>query len=241
MVTRKKLYCAEALRMSRKCQDMLPVADTAKARKTIKDVIRATKMLICALTPAEELKATEKILFSTKDLNALKLIIDKLVDIPMPIDELLNDLLKANDVSDWSAWMVAQEQLRYWLADIEPRILFSNVKEQRLHEAITRTRNMLLPGLRNIFFERDEKLRRQLISDYADETASTIVQLGMSGVSELLDFTTSAIPPIVRRSYDMLIIHLQESNPTFESLAASIILLEFSFKHSLDVGVYHNR
>jgi len=238
---RKKLYCAEALRLSRKSQEMLPMADTARTRQVIKEVTRALKVFICAVVPLAELESTEEKLFSIKDLRTLKTMVDDVIAEPVPIGPALAVALEVDKIADWSQWMVDQVELSYWFAEVESYVLISEVKERKFFESIVQVRNMLLPEMRNIFFEKDADIRSEVIGRYADEAAATIAQLGLLGVPELLDFTTDNTPQIIQQSYEILVEHLQERGSGFRCLAAAVILLEFSLQCAIDRDMYLNQ
>lgn len=229
---RIKMYQAMAANMIRDAQSILPAADTAQARKTLKFVRKLLKAIICSYTNASDLDRVEEQLIDICEFTSLKSLVDEHVVDKIPLEDIFQEVLDGDKVKDWPQWMTAQEHLLYWLNDIDIPIL--NTKDARLYDTITQIVHMLMLDLKAVLGEPNEAKRSEKISDFGDKTASMVVRLALAGVDLLLDLTTSSTPLRVRQGYGILVNHLKSSSQaSVECLAASIILLEYALECSV--------
>lgn len=92
---------------------------------------------------------------------------------------------------------------------------------------------MLITRLKNILMEKDSKVRKKLISEYADHTSSFVARLALGGVERLYDLTLVSVPVRVQDSYRLITNHHKQGTSNFSTLAAAVILLEFGITEGL--------
>jgi hypothetical protein len=233
LLIRHLLYKAQAISMLNDLNEKLPVADTEYARHVAKSILKALKVICCALSPVNELTLTEKQLKAHKNFDGILSVFYSLTGRSLTVPDTLKEALTHEKILDWAGWMVAQENLIAELLEYKAELSLSEVKEDRLVEAIVSVRNMLLLDLHGIIDAPSIKKQHDLISDYADKTASVLVRLAVNGVSDLADLTSHNTPGIVTESYAIIVKHLQRKHPDITCLAASIVLLEYALKSSL--------
>ena len=151
----------------------------------------------------------------------------------MPLDDIFQEVMDGARVTDWPLWMTTQEDYVYWLTELEKNIPEQKTREERLFGGIMAVILMLMFNLKDILGEPDPERLAPKIHDFADKTASILVRLALSGVSSLVDFTTKSTPERVKVSYEIVIKHLQTSQPTMECLAAAVILLEYALERGV--------
>lgn len=239
VLVRQLFYQAETVRLASELQRTLPVANTSEARHVVKEISRCCKTLLCSLVPISKLEALEDELMTASDIFAVKNIASRM-GVTIPVDDTMKAALDGQ-VDDWPGWMIAQEEMAKWFTQMESDIPLARSDKRRLCEHILEVRYMLFASLRNIFLEVNETRRLELISEYADRTASLLVVLGLAGISPLVDFSTDSTPMAVRQANDVLVRHLQSNKPTIECLAAAVVLLEFSFKSAVNANVFHRQ
>lgn len=230
--TRINIYRAMLRHMINKAKSQLPMADTRQGRKTVKFLRKLTKAVICSYAEPDEIELLEENLQSIGDLNSLSELVNRKLRHGPPFDDIFQTILNGERVSDWPAWMIAQEELIYWMDQVEKNLPSQNIKDTRLFGGIVKVILMLLIDLKTILGLQGEK-REKRIGKFADETASAIVQLALSGVSSLVDFTTISTPARVNESHQILVNHLEDSRSNMECLAASVILLEYALERSI--------
>ena len=231
----KRLYKAEFLIFRQRCLESFPVADTSRARKTAKFLLRFIKVFICACDSKTELSHLEAQLCDIKDFSGLQEYLKKITNSSLPQFDLFQKALDGETVDDWPAWMMAQEELTYWLVDNTPDF-FKDKSEQRFFVTVCQVRDMLMLGLKDILSLQDDEERRRRIGEFADKTASILVKLAMSRVVKLADLTTETTPIRVKDSYEVLVHHLKSTRADEMCLAASVILLEYALEESVLLG-----
>jgi hypothetical protein len=229
VTTRKKLYIARADGFCSEYGHLLPLADTSSARKTAKILHRGMKLLICSYASPDRLDEVENELFSISSFGELKVLFKTVRKHGLEVDDIIERAFQGQDISDWPRWMVAQDEIaRQLLELIQDQRL--PIEESRLHETLaSAVHDMLIAGLKEIFGEKNPTVRRQMIEKYADNTASMIVKLALSGVKSLYDLDSKQVMDTIRESYHVLTDHLGgESGSDTRLLAAAISLLEYS-------------
>lgn len=231
----RKMYQAKEQIFSDQCVEQFPVADTSKARKTAKLLLYFLKVFVCTYDLESNLSQLEEELFDVKDFSILQKRIEKLMQAAMPDLDVFQEALDREKVSDWPAWMIAQEELVYWILSNKPKS-FRDKTEERFFKAICEVRDMLMLDLKGILHEQDVSLRQEKISEYVDKTASVLVKLALCGAPALADLTNAVTPLIVRQSYDMLVSHLKSARTDEMCLAAAVVLLEYALEESVIAG-----
>lgn len=233
-LSKKNLYLARATSFCNEYGRLLPIADTARARKTSKVLLRGLKLLICANTPEQKLNAMEKMLFSVATFHEINTIFRQATGEDLQVGEILEKALAGEDVGDWPEWMIAQDKIARQLLHFGERRQLS-LSDMRLYETMTVViHDMLIAGLKNIFSEKNAQIREKQIGEYADKTASLVVKLALSGVEKLINLESLGTPLIVKSSYQGFIKHLQgDLIPSLRVLAMAVILLEYSLTQSV--------
>lgn len=229
------LYVAMSEMLYEKHNTILPFADTTKARKTAKDLLKWLKLIICANTPPSRLFEIETKLFSVATFKEIKPFFDKTTNINLQTDVILDSVLRGNNIEDWAAWMVAQEALLKQLDSIRSNPGAGlKVNNRRLFEGMCRAYTMLVMTVKAIVVAKNEARRSKLIEEFAFSTASVLVQLALSGVKSLESF--EGAPKLIVESYEVLEKHLSSNARDDRLLAASAILLEYALKKSILVA-----
>lgn len=230
---RKSLYMARATYFCHDYERLLPIADTEKARKVAKILLRGLKLVVCAHTPLNEIRAMEERLFAVATLRDIVPILKATCKRDLRVDPIFDKVLAGANIEDWSAWMVAQDEVARQLSEIITREPLS-AKDLRFYETIVVVlHDMLIAGLKEILSEKDDESRDMLIQGFIDRTTSLIVKLAMLGVATLYDFELPSTPQIVKESYEVVIEHLQGTENGITGLASSVVLLEYSLKQAL--------
>lgn len=234
LAVRQRLYQARSIYFCNEYSRALPVANTEKARKVAKLLLRGLELVICAYTPTDRLVEMEKNLFSVATFKDLRPFFESTVGLELKVDKVFEEALVGTAIKDWPSWMVAQDKVAHQLLNLgaNQQLL---LLEARFFETVAGVvHDMLLADLRSILSEKDSKTRKEQIAKYADTTASIIVKIGLSGVTALNDFESSLTPPYVKESYRMLVKHLQGNPPSLSILASSVILLEYSLAQAIE-------
>lgn len=232
--TRLSLYRARMYDFYLEALRGLPYADTTKARKVVKNMLRAAKVTICANVSTDELLATENELFAAATFQDVQRLYEKSMHRSLDYShyEVFDRVLSSGEVEDWPAWMMAQGQV---ISEILLLIRhFSPDREYILSSTVCRTlQGMLVIGVKNIINERNSAARDELIYNFANETASILVKLALEGVDELADFDNNDTPQVVKEAYDTMVRHLKGDVTRDVLFASSVILLEYALKRSI--------
>lgn len=230
--TRKKLYLAKSLHFYAEYISVLPVADTGKARKVSKLLLRCLKCMICAKVEANALERTEQMLFRITTFGEAQSIFLTVFGIEFDLDDkIMQRALDGELIEDWPAWMIAQDAFARKLMEIN---LGSEVtiNESRLYDGVAQVRDLLNKGLKNVLSVDDHTAQLERIDAYVDSGVSAIAKLAIAGVSPLADFQIPGTPEIVSESYDIIIEHLKGKLQGLQVLAAAVVLLEFAFEQT---------
>lgn len=228
LVIKRSLYKAECARRIRMLQDRLPDADTEYTRHVAKMILRTLKVICCVVCPLDQLEVVEAKLLSSKSFDSVLIIYNAYTDDKLELHVILRNALTDKKITDWPAWMIAQEKFITWLLERKDTFDKSEVDIERRFDSAVKVRNMLLIDLHTILDATDHKERNKQIGDYADKTASLLVRIAINGIPKLGDLESSDIPSIVKESYNIIVKHLQRQQPTLRCLAASIVLLEYA-------------
>lgn len=232
-ILRKHVYIVKAFDSLSLTQKQLPVADTSHARKVTKELLRTLKVTICALHQGGQRHLEDKLIHSNNFLD-LEPFVSKFLGTKIPHLKMLQNVLKGEDIQDWPAWMIAQEEIAQWLNELECLVVekLPGVN-RRLCGGIVQVRDMLLLDLKDIFRQKNDKIRAKMIHNYADSVAGVIVRLSMAGVPHLGDLTSGNVPARARAAYEVMVKHLADPRPNLGCLAAAVILLEFSLEQTV--------
>lgn len=229
---RKHVYIAKAFDLLSLAQKQLPAADTSHARKVVKELQRTLKVTICALHQEDQKHLENKLIHSNTFLDLEPYVLEFL-GTKLPHLRMLQNILEGEDIKDWPAWMMAQEEIAQWLEELEGLVVERlPAVDRRLCGGIIQVRDMLLLSLKDIFRQKDDRIRREMIHGYADSAAGVIVRLSMAGVPRIGDLASDDIPLRVKAAYEVMIEHLAKPRPDIECLAAAVILLEFSLEQT---------
>jgi len=232
---RKALYVSKAAHFCNQLAHDLPQADASSARKTAKDIIKCLKVTACALAPLESLNDIEKEVFATKDFQKVISQLDHGHDDWGELVDGLQKIINEGRVEDWPAWMMLQDAAARQLLMYLPG-LRQQANDDRFYAALWQVWDLLTKGVKDVLLTDREKLFPGAISEFADRVTGIIVKLGLAGVDELIDFETDATPNDVKRSYQLIVDHLQEDDMhrgDIALLGASVVLLEYAFENAL--------
>jgi len=231
---RKGLYVAASEKFRGDYARLMPVADTGRARKTAKCLLRGLKLIVCAHTDEDSLMKMEQRLTSVDTFSQMRPILSELVkDTDFTIDDIWQDTLDGHAVDDWSEWMMAQEAVAKQL--LGHRFDMDNA-DVRFYDGLYQARELLVAGIKNVLNEKRLDYQKEYMETFANDTASVIVKLALSGVECLIDFEDTATPSIVSDSSVLLIEYLKGDLVSLRHMAACVVLLEYAFKQSLIIA-----
>jgi len=203
--------------------NLLPRSNTELARKTVKELLRAIKMLMCSEIDLSLFEKYEKKLFSVNTFAQLEVLykgIDK------GSIQLLDTVLKTGVVDDWSAWMVAQEKVAEQLLKTIPK----EMEDLRFYTALCQVRELLMVRMKDIILESTTSKQSRMMEEYVDEAIGVVTRLGIIGLDELAAFSEDT-PEIVRESFEHLVDYLEGSEAINTlHLAASVVILEYALE-----------
>lgn len=228
---RRNLYIAFADQFRSEYLNLLPVADTSKARKTAKRLLRGIKVIICANTAADELAVMERTLSSLNTFDEITPLYQKITGEKIIAGDSIACALQGEAIDDWALWMTDQEEVARGL--LIARIPELKQGELRFYDGMQKILlDMLIIDLKDIICQREDVVRRELIESYVDAAAGLTARLALCGVESLSDFEESA-PRDVLQSYEILVDHLKNGGSDFHDLAAASIMLEYAFEQSV--------
>lgn len=239
-LTKSRLYKVRARNFCIEYGRLLPIADSSKARKISKVLLRGFKLLIVSSTPIDELARTEEALFSMASFEEVENLLRRFTGRDIIVDQVIKDTLAGKDIEDWSAWVQAQDK-------IARDLLYFEMQENvditlfRLHETIGAiVQDMLIVGLKNILTEPNAAIKSELIETYVCKSSSLIARLALSGVESVYNLEEQGTPDLVQQSYRIIEGYLRGKDATLHTLAAAVVLLEYSLAQSIafanDIG-----
>jgi hypothetical protein len=237
LAVRKRLYLAKVILFHQEYLTALPVANTTKARKVAKLLLRDLKMIVCGQVEVEELDEVEGRLCAAINFSEVMAIIREQLGVEILVDEILQRAIDGEDIDDWAEWMVAQDTLVRQLMSLRMETVFS-AEQSRLYVSMVQVRDLLNKKLKDIFDSSRSTYRVIDIENYANETASVIVKLALAGVSRLISFDDEETPQLIKEAYEVVVEHLQGQVNGLRVLAASVALLEYALEQSI---IYANQ